>query len=445
MERLRAAQRQVEGIALETQGPIEESTCRLYAGHRGTALRLLANYSKGVVMSSMEAMASSLVGAEADLHRHANELAREILLLDTHLDTPYELQKRMQDISGRIEGGHFDYVRARQGGLDALFMVAYVAPEYEIKGGAKAYADQTIDMIEGFARQWPDKFALARSGDEIKSQFGSGRVSILMGIENGSALEGDLDNLGHFYSRGIRYITLTHSKNNPICDSSFDDGPQWHGLSPFGKEVVARMNRLAMMVDVSHVSDDAFFQVMELSKAPVVATHSACRHFTPGWHRNMSDDMIRLLAKKGGVIQVNFGSMFVNTAVNAEFGRTRDDIRRHVETNRLEGDERDRYVRQRWEQTSFSKAHVSDVAEHIDHIVRLVGIDHVGLGSDFDGVTEVPEGLEDVSCYPNLIGELLKKGYSRRDIRKICGENFLRVWAEVEEAAARLRPAEQGL
>ena len=146
--------------------------------------------------------------------------------------------------------------------------------------------------------------------------------------------------------------------------------------------------------------------------------------------------MIRLLAKKGGVIQVNFGSMFVNAAVNAEFVETRNDIRRHVEENHLQGEERNRYVRQRWEQASFSKARVCDVAEHIDHIVRLVGVDYVGLGSDFDGVTEVPVGLEDVSCYPNLIEELLKKGYGEGDIRKICGENFLRVWAEVMQAGA---------
>jgi membrane dipeptidase len=412
----------------------------MYSG-RGIALGIAIALPVVMGMYASHARADG----DADLARRANELAHEILLIDTHLDTPYELQKRMQDISGRIEGGHFDYVRARQGGLDAMFMVVYVAPEYEAKGGAKAYADRTIDMIEGFGRQWPDQFVLARSAEDVRLQFGSNRVSLCMAIENGSALEGDLDNLDHFYSRGIRYITLTHSKNNRICDSSFDDGPQWHGLSPFGKEVVARMNRLGMMVDVSHASDDAFYQVMELSEAPVVATHSACRHFTPGWHRNMSDDMIRLLAKKGGLIQVNFGSMFVNATVNAEFVRIRNNIRGRVDESGLQGDERDRYARQLWELASFSKAHVSDVAAHIDHIVRLVGIDFVGLGSDFDGVTEVPGGLEDVSCYPNLIGVLLKKGYSEKDIRQICGENFLRVWTGVERAASELRVPRRGL
>ncbi len=443
MERLRAEQQRIERDAATIQRPIEEAAYRLYEDHNTTALRLLENYSKGVYMSTLEAMGVSLAGtgADADLQKRANELAHQILLIDTHLDTPFELQRRMQDISGRIEGGHFDYVRARQGGLDALFMAVYVAPEYEEDGGARAYADQTIDMIEGFGRQWPDRFVLARSPDEIRTHFGGNRVSILLGIENGSAVEGDLAAVQHFYDRGIRYLTLTHSKNNPICDSSFDDGPQWHGLSPFGKKLVAEMNRVGMIVDVSHVSDDAFYQVIELSKTPVVATHSACRHFTPGWHRNMSDDMIRLLAKNRGLIQVNFGSMFVNAAVNREFVQVQEDIRRHIRDNHLQGEERSRYVRQRWEQASFGKAHVSDVAAHIDHIVRLVGVDSVGLGSDFDGVTEVPVGLEDVSGYPNLIAELLKKGYSEQDIRKIAGENFLRVWAEVERAAVRLRLA----
>jgi membrane dipeptidase len=377
---------------------------------------------------------------DAELRKKADRLAHEILLLDTHLDTPYELQKRMQDISGRIEGGHFDYVRARRGGLDALFMAVYVAPEYEEKGGAKAYAERTIDLIDGFARQWPDQFARVNSIEGIKAQFGTGRVSILLGIENGSALEDNLDNVQHFYERGVRYITLAHSKNNHICDSSFDDGPKWHGLSPFGKDLIARMNRVGMMIDVSHVSDETFDQVLELSRAPVVATHSSCRCFTPGWQRNMSDDMIRRLAQKGGVIQVNFGAMFVNPAVNAQFEKLRQEILQHIQANHLEGQERTQYVAQRYKQVHLPKATAADVANHIDHIAKLVGVEHVGLGSDFDGVTEVPEGLEDVSAYPNLIYELLEKGYSEQNIRKVGGENFLRVWAAVEKTAATLRP-----
>jgi membrane dipeptidase len=427
--------RRIEREAVAMQPALEEAALRLYGTDKTAAQRLLENFSKGVCLSSTETM-------DAVLRRRAEELAREILLLDTHLDTPFELQKKMQDISGRIEGGHFDYVRARQGGLDALFMAVYVSPDYEQKGGAKAYADRTIDMVEGFARQWPDRFALVNSIDGIKAHFGTGRVALLLGIENGSALEGNLDNVQHFYERGVRYITLTHSKNNTICDSSYEEGPKWQGLSPFGRELIARMNRIGMMIDVSHVSDEAFYQILELSRAPVVATHSSCRRFTPGWHRNMSDDMIRRLAEKGGVVQVNFGSMFVSSAVSAEFEVLRQDIRRHIEANNLQGPERSRYSEQRWQQARFSQAHVRDVADHIDHIVRLVGIEHVGLGSDFDGVTEVPEGLEDVSGYPNLIFELLKRGYSEPDLRKIGGENFLRLWAAVETAAAALRTRE---
>jgi membrane dipeptidase len=373
---------------------------------------------------------------DRDLRSHAQQLAQKLLLIDTHTDTPYELHKQMRDISVRTEKGQFDYVRARQGGLDAVFMAVYIPPDLEEKGGAKALADQIIGEVQDLPQKWPDKFVLANSPEEVRSQFGSGRVSIVPAIENGSALEGDLSNLKRFYDLGVRYITLTHSKNNQICDSSFDEVPKWHGLSPFGKEVVAKMNRLGMMIDVSHASDEAFYQVVELSKAPVVATHSGCRHFTPGWHRNMSDDMIRWLAEKGGVIQINFGSIFINAAVNSEFEKLREEVRRYVQEHNLQGQDRDNYTRQRFEQAQFSKAHVSEVADHIDHVVKLVGIDHVGFGSDFDGVEQLPDGLEDVSCYPNLIYELLKRGYSEQDLKDICGENFLRTWTEVNKAAS---------
>lgn len=373
---------------------------------------------------------------DAELRRRARELAHEILLIDTHVDTPYEIRKTGLDISRRNEKGHFDYVRAREGGLDAVFMAVYVPPEREEKGDARAFADETIDLVNTFAAKWPEKFALARSVSEVRQRFGGDRVTIVMGMENGSPVEGDLANLRHFYDRGIRYITLCHSKNNHICDSSFDSGPKWHGLSPFGKELVPAMNRLGMMIDVSHVSDDAFYQVLELSQAPVVATHSGCRHFTPGWHRNASDDMIRKLADQGGLMQINFGSMFVNTRINEAFRAYRRKVNEQIEAHNLEGDERERYIRQQWKDFRLERADIRDVVAHIEHVIQLVGVDHVGLGSDFDGVTSLPEGLDDVSGYPNLIYELLKKGHSAGDIRKICAENFLRVWAEVEKAAS---------
>lgn len=372
---------------------------------------------------------------DAELRSRAQKLAQKLLIIDTHLDTPYEVHKKWYDISVRAEKGQFDYVRARQGGLKAAFMVAYIPPEYEEKGGARALADQTIDEVKGYVQKWPDKFVLASSPQEVRAQLGGDRVTLLLAIENGSALEDDLKNLKYFYDRGVRYMTLSHSKNNHLCDSSFDQGPLWHGLSPFGKQVVAEMNRLGMMIDISHVSDDTFYQVIELSKAPVVATHSSCRHFTPGWQRNMSDEMIRRLAAKGGVIQINFGSIFINATTNREFVKLREEVRQYVEAHNLQGEEKTNYTRQQFEQAKFSKAYVSEVAEHIDYVVKLVGIDHVGLGSDFDGVEQVPEGLEDVSGYPNLLYELLKRGYSEEDLKKICAENFLRVWTQVLQGA----------
>jgi len=372
---------------------------------------------------------------EAELRSRAQQLAQTLLILDTHMDTPYEVRKTGYDISVRADRGQFDYVRARQGGLDAAFMVAYISPDYEEKGGARALAEQMLDEVKGYTQKWPDKFVLAGSPQEVRKQFGGSRVTLLRAIENGSALEGDLKALKYFRDRGVCYMTLCHSKNNALCDSSFDQGPKWHGLSPFGKQVVAEMNRLGMMIDVSHVSDDTLRQVIEQSGTPVVATHSSCRHFTPGWHRNMSDEMICDLASKGGVIQINFGSIFLNPVTNKEFVKLREEIRAYVEAHRLQGEERTSYTRQRFEQAKFTKTHVSEVAEHIDHVVKLVGIDHVGLGSDFDGVEEVPEGLQDVSGYPNLLYELLKRGYSEEALNKICAENFLRVWSEVLQSA----------
>jgi membrane dipeptidase len=367
---------------------------------------------------------------------NAKELAQRIMIVDTHQDVPYRLQKKMEDISTRTLGGDFDYPRAMEGGLNAVFMAAYVPAEYEDEGGAYAFANGAIDVIEGLAQRWPDQFVLAKSVADVKEQFGSGRVSIAIGIENGAPIEGNLANVKHFYDRGVRYITPAHSKNNHICDSSFDLERRWHGLSPFGKQLVHEMNRVGMIVDVSHVSDDTFYQIIELSEAPVVATHSACRHFTPGCERNMSDEMIKLLAQRGGVMQMNFGAMFVNGRANVEFEEQRKHVIKYIKMHDLKGEEAEEYAEEYAKAHPLSRADISDVVANIDHVVQLVGIEHMGLGSDYDGVGDnLPNGLKDVSCYPNLIGELLKKGYAEEDIRKICAKNFLRVWSEVERIA----------
>jgi membrane dipeptidase len=377
---------------------------------------------------------------DAEMKKKANELAQKYMIVDTHQDVPYRLSKKMEDISQRTEEGEFDYPRARQGGLDVVFMAVYVPHEYEDKGGAKTFAEKTIDMTEGFADSWPDKFVMARSVADVKKQFGDSKISIVMVMENGSPIEGNLDNLKYFYDRGIRYVTLVHSKCNHICDSSFDEQRKWNGLSPFGKKVVSEMNRLGMLIDVSHVCDKTFYQIMELSKAPVAATHSSCRYFTPDWERNMDDEMIKLLAEKGGVIQINFGSMFVSDKINRAYKERRKNVLEYVEANNLQGEERDKYYKEYAKKNPLGDADISDVVANIDHVVKLVGIEHVGLGSDFDGVSgQLPVGLKDVSCYPNLIYELLKKGYTESDIKKICADNFLRVWSQVERTARRLQ------
>jgi len=380
---------------------------------------------------------------EVKLKEKAQELARKYMIIDTHMDVPYRLKRKMEDISVRTAGGDFDYPRAKKGGLDVAFMAVYVPAEYEGTGNAYKFADETIDMVEGFARTWPDKFTMARSVADVKKQFGHGGMSLAMGIENGSCLEGNLANLKHFHDRGISYVTLAHSKANHICDSSFDPERKWNGLSPFGVKVVTEMNRLGMIVDVSHVSDDTFYQIIKHSKAPVVATHSSCRHFVPGYERNMSDEMIKLLASKGGVIQINFGSMFIGKRVNQQAAELKKSLNDYVEAHNLEGQEKEDYIEKFKLEHPLRRVNVSDVAAHIEHVIELVGIDYVGLGSDYDGVGDnLPEGLEDVSCYPNLIYELLKKGRTEEDIEKICSGNFLRVWAQVETIARELQSSQ---
>jgi len=369
---------------------------------------------------------------------HARKLASEYVIVDTHIDVPYRLHEKDADISQHTEDGDFDLPRARAGGLDAAFMSIYTPPELEAAGRSKATADSLIDMVEGFVIRWPDKFGMATTADEVRDLRKQGKFALLLGMENGSPVEGDLSNLEYFYRRGVRYITLTHSKDNHICDSSYDDTKTWHGLSPFGREVVAEMNRLGIMIDVSHITDDAFNQVIELTTAPVIASHSSCRYFTPGFERNMSDEMLRKLAKNGGVIQINFGSTFISDEVRRHFEAGRDAAERYaVEHDLATDDEAVRnYRKHYYEDHPFGFATVSDVADHIDHVVEVAGIDHVGFGSDFDGVGDsLPIGLKDVSQYPNLIVELVDRGYSDEDIEKMCSGNLFRVMRDVERVA----------
>jgi membrane dipeptidase len=371
-----------------------------------------------------------------DIRTVADSLAKNIIIVDTHIDVPYRLTEEWEDISKRTSRGDFDYPRAINGGLNAAFMSIYTPAELGNKGTSKTTAEKLIDLVEDVVKKNPDKFALAYSVADVTKQFNTGVISFPMGMENGSPIEGKIENLKYFYDRGIRYITLAHSKSNHISDSSYDENKRWNGLSPFGKKVVEEMNRLGIMVDVSHVSDSAFYQVLKISKAPVIASHSSCRYFTPGWERNMSDEMIKKLAEKGGVIQINFGSSFLKKDIREKSSAVYSYISNYISRNKLTPKEEKEFRTKYYAEHNPGYADVKDVVAHIDHVVKLVGIDYVGLGSDFDGVGDsLPEGLKGVSQYPNLIYELLKGGYSEKDIEKICSGNILRVWSEVEKIA----------
>ncbi|MCZ6693599.1 MAG: dipeptidase [Bacteroidetes bacterium] len=391
----------------------------------------------GLVISCDNGGNSQNSSEKLDLEEKARELAFKYIITDGHVDLPYRLKENMEDISTTTEAGDFDHQRAKAGGLDAPFMSIYIPAENEGTGNAKPLADSLIDMVVGLTVDYPDKFALANTPEDIESNFQKGLISFPMGMENGSPIEGDIRNVQYFFDRGIRYITLTHSKDNHICDSSYDTLHTWNGLSPFGTEVVKEMNRLGMMIDVSHLSDSTFYQVMAVNKAPSIASHSSCRHFTPGWQRNMSDDMIKKLAENGGVIQINFGSTFLDQASLKSWEKIDAHNKQWLADNQLtEKDPRAKEYTDKYHHDNFIYTDITKVVAHIDHVVHLVGIDYVAFGSDFDGLGDsLPEGLKDVSQYPNLIKHLLEKGYSEEDIRKICYANVFRVWKQVIEVA----------
>lgn len=382
---------------------------------------------------------------DPDLRNQADRLAHENIIVDGHVDFPSRLfgsdylkDQTKTDVLIHSKEGDFDFDRARKGGLSAPFMSIYVSSSYQKTGGAKAYADSLIDLVTSMARVLPDRYALGRSPDEIEQNHRKGLISLPMGMENGAPIENDLRNVDYFFKRGIRYITLTHGKDNQICDSSYDTTATWKGLSPFGRQVVEEMNKTGIMIDISHVSDSAFYQVMRYSNVPCIASHSSCRHFTPTFQRNMSDDMIRLLAKNGGVIQINFGTSFLSDQLrndNKDFEHKLDSLLK-AKGLKEEDPEAKKVSEEFKKMHPYQYATVELVADHIDHAVKLAGIDHVGIGSDFDGVGDsLPEGLKDASQYPNLIYVLLKRCYSADDISKICYRNVFRVWRAVEEYA----------
>lgn len=381
-------------------------------------------------------------GYDPQLYARARQIAASTIILDGHIDVPYRLLEEMEDVSQKTAKGDFDFPRAKEGGLDAPFMSIFIpAKLQETPGASKQHAEKLIAMMDSIIAKHPDKFAKALTPADVKNNFAKGLISLPYGMENGSAIEDDLKNVKYFFDKGIRYITLTHGKKNLICDSSYDKDKGWNGLSPFGKEVVAEMNRVGIMVDISHVSDSTFYQVLRLSKTPPICSHSSCRHFTPGWERNVDDDMLRALAQKGGVIQINFGSSFLTEAANQYDNKYWAHRRQFMSSHGI-ADERDHRVKTEMDeykkQNPYPYATIDDVVAHIDHVVNVAGIDHVGLGSDFDGVGDsLPTDLKSVADLPKLIYHLLKRGYSETDIEKILSGNVLRVWQQVLDYAAQ--------
>ena len=324
---------------------------------------------------------------------------KSAILIDTHNDITSRTVTGF-DIGSHSTDTHTDLARMKQGGMGAQFFAVYVAASYVEGNHAANRTLQMIDTVKhDIIEKYPNDFMLATTAEDIRAAHRQGKIAALLGIEGGHAIEDSLRLLRIYYNEGVRYMTLTHTNSNHWADSSGDEKKPNNGLSPFGKDVVREMNRLGVIVDISHTADKTFWDAIEVSKAPIFASHSSCRAIS-NVPRNMTDEMIVALAKKGGVIQINFNCGFLVAAPEP-------------------------------------KATLADVVNHIDHVRKIAGIDAIGIGSDFDGVNCTPVGLEDVSKYPNLTRALLEKGYSAEDVRKIYGGNTLRLMRAVEAAAGK--------
>lgn len=361
------------------------------------------------------------------------ELALKIcennIILDSHIDWPERIYYNPGDISLQYANGDFDLIRSNKGGLNAVLSVLYINSNLSVDEG-RVMVDSLLKLVTNYNIAYPDKFAPAFSPNDIKNNFMNKLFSIPICLENGSPIGNDLEYLNQLKEQGIVYITLNHNKANQISDSNFDTNLIWNGLSPFGLELIKEMNRLGIIIDISHSTDSTVFQSLRYSKAPIVATHSNCRYFTPGFERNLSDTLIKAIASKNGVIMVNFGSFFLDSICLKNWSYLLFEA--GIDISSQEGIE----FAQKYGETHKLFSNSQKVVDHIDHIVGLVGIDYVGIGSDYDGIyIAQPTDLPDVSSYPIIVYELLKRGYAEEDIRKILSGNFLRVWENVLEVS----------
>lgn len=357
---------------------------------------------------------------DSDALARARAILSETPLVDGHNDLPWELRVQAR---GRLDSLDLavrhspdtlqtDLPRLREGMVGAQFFAAYVPPDSAPNGARFALAQ--TELTHRLVERFPEALRFATTADEIETAHKDGRMAVLIGLEGGHAIEGSLDVLRALFRLGVRYMTLTHGKSHDWADSATDE-PRHDGLSPFGEVVVREMNRLGMMVDLSHVSEETMMDALRVSRAPVIFSHSSARALT-NHPRNVPDAVLRRLPENGGIVMITFVPAFVSEEVRAH-GERRDSVAARGPAPR---------------------ATLADVADHIDHAVRVAGIDHVGIGSDFDGTSSLPEGLEDVSTFPALFFELLQRGYSDEDVAKIAGRNILRVMRDVEAAARRL-------
>ena len=374
----------------------------------------------------------------------ATRLAQDAIIVDTHIDAPGILMDKWADLGVEAKDREFDHPKSRAGGLDVAFMSIYTSPKQDADGSAWQVANQMIDGVEALVQRHPGKFAILASPKDAARLIEGGRVLLPMGMENGAPLGDRLENVQFFFDRGVRYITLAHSANNRLADSSYALEKKWNGLSPFGREVVREMNRVGMIVDVSHLGDASAMEAIQLSRVPVIASHSALRHFTPDFERNISDDIAKAVAARGGVIQIPFGTAFIDPASAADTQahfRAINDFDRNNAALKAQGQPpKDRAAFD----TAWDAAHpprastLVQVLDQIDYGVKLLGIDHVGIGSDFDGVDgELPAELKTVADFPHLVAGLQARGYKDADIRKLLGGNLLRAWGAIEDGAGK--------
>jgi membrane dipeptidase len=382
------------------------------------------------------------LAAAQSVSDQAKKLQSASIVIDTHDDTTQRLLNPKFDLSLRHNDGNIDIPRMKEGGLSAIFFSIWIPSKILGPEAVKKALDQ-IDAVRELVRKNPNDLLLATSAADIREAKKQHKIAVLMGVEGGHMMGNDLSVLRTFAALGVRYMTLTHMDNNEWADSSTDK-PAHNGLTDFGKDVIREMNRLGIIVDIAHVSDKTFYDALETSKAPIFSSHSSCRAICQA-PRNMTDDMIRDLAKHGGVIQINYHVGFISQEFR-DFEKAHPDAEKEIneEVKKRCGDNEscklttgDQVVRDFMQAGKLPKVDWTQIIDHIDHAVKIAGADHVGLGSDFDGAV-MPLGMQDVTHIPQITDALLKKGYSESDIRKILGENTLRVLTQVEQVSRDL-------